>query len=548
MAHRFQRLLPVTALLLTAGFTQAATIVVTTTRQGVQDSSVDGTCSFQEAIFSANYDDDVAVNPNDPTHFVVTGCNKGSGDDIIILQPGATYVMSAPTVDPYNPLGATATPLIFSNITIQGNGATIIRTGNANMRAFAVGPATVDLNAIDPGRTVSGTGQLTLNNAYVKSFRIQGGTGTDGGGGGMGAGGAIYLQGGELTVANSTFSGNSVTGGNANSGRGGGGGGLGGRGGTSVGGPNDPPSGGGGGGSVGNGGTSSTTFAYAGGGGGTLSDGGTSAGGFRCGGNGGDEQSLGTDGSAGACPGGGGGGGSGDSGAFASAGEGGNGNYGGGGGGGGNTGSSAVGANGGHGGFGGGGGASGGQGDVTTTDGGDGGFGGGGGACPGDKDHPGTGGIFGGNADKSSGGGGAGLGGAIFSDNGTLAIYNSTFVGNQTFSGLSAAALDGEAHGNAIFSHNGTTTLSQVTVSGNGDANNQTAADVVIEADNATAHLNLSNSILANNNAGGVNGVAYTFSGGSVSQNNSGNLIQNAGFTTGNMVAIAGVVISADPK
>src|SRR6478609_1658515 len=85
----------------------AATIVVTTTAPGVHG---DNTCSLQEAIFSANYDDNVAPLPGSPTQFIVTGCNKGNGNDTIVLQNGAVYQMTAPTVDPANPLGPTATP------------------------------------------------------------------------------------------------------------------------------------------------------------------------------------------------------------------------------------------------------------------------------------------------------------------------------------------------------------------------------------------------------------------------------------------------------
>jgi CSLREA domain-containing protein len=540
--------------------TEAATIVVTTTDPGVHG---DSTCSLEEAIFSANYGDNVAPDPNDTTQFVVTGCNKGGSGNTIVLQTGATYTMSNVSADPYNPLGPTATPLIFSNLTIEGNGAKIVRgAGAPSMRAFAVGDATVDLSAIDPGRTVSGTGELTLNNGYIVGFSVKGGDGETGGGGGMGAGGAIYLKGGELTVVNSTFDSNVASGGAGSYGSGGGGGGLSGHGGAQV-----QGNGGGGGGSVGNGADgftggggpidSGSNSNLGGGGGGTLTSGNKNSGGTRCGGGGGGESgNQGGNGNDAGCPGGGGGGGS-----IAysdgcepglncpSGGHGGSAGYGGGGGGGGNGAGIATGDDGGNGGFGGGGGGDGGPGYFTNTKGGDGGFGGGGGCGYADNSNdPGHGGIFGGNANPHYGGGGAGLGGAIFNDNGTLSVYNCTFVGNTTFAGLSAGASDGEAHGNAVFSHNGTCILTHVTISNNGDSNNALAGDLVIEADNNTGTLHLSNSIVGNNNAGGVNGVAYSFSGGSVSQNNSGNLIQNAGFTSGNTVAIAGNAISADPQ
>lgn len=110
------------------------TIVVTTTQQGVTDPS---NCSLQEAL--------------------------------------------------------TATPIIFTNITIQGNGATLEWTGTGNSRLFAVGSATI-FDSLD-NKTVSGTGVLTLESVYIKGFRIKGGDGTCGGGGGLGAGGAIYVGG-----------------------------------------------------------------------------------------------------------------------------------------------------------------------------------------------------------------------------------------------------------------------------------------------------------------------------------------------------------------
>src|SRR3954468_4624973 len=415
----------------------AANIVVTTTAEGVH---ADNTCSLQEAIFSANYDDNVAPNPADPTQFVVTGCNKGNGNDTIVLQNGAVYQMTAPTVDPFNPLGATATPLIFSNITIEANGAqlvgkangsSVVATPNQNFRAFAVGTATVDLGAIDPGRVVSGTGQLTLNNAYVRNFQIRGGDGASGGGAGMGAGGAIYQNGGGLTLVNSTFQGNFAFGGNSGTGKGGGGGGLSGNGALAG-----NRNGGGGGGSLGNGGAPSSTAFQGGGGGGTVTSGGVPDAGFRCGGMGGP---FADNGHSGSCEGGGGGGGGNTDpnsicipGDCQSPGNGGSGNYGGGGGGGGAYGgNAAAGSNGGNGGFGGGGGASGGTGNVTSSDGGGGGFGGGGGADPGPGDNPGARGAFGGNANNTRGGGGAGLGGAIFNDSGTLSISNSTFFHNS---------------------------------------------------------------------------------------------------------------------
>ena len=172
-------------------------IVVNTLNQEVNDDSF---CSLQEAIFAANFDDNIAIDPADPTHFIVTACRKGSGDDIIQLPAGAVFQMGDIVADPYNPLGPTATPMVFTNITIEANGSQLERIGSQNIRAFAVGSASVDLSAAGSARVVSGTGELTIKNAYIKGFKAKGGNGAGGGGGGLGAGGAIYLRGGKLTV------------------------------------------------------------------------------------------------------------------------------------------------------------------------------------------------------------------------------------------------------------------------------------------------------------------------------------------------------------
>src|SRR6202023_1470443 len=112
-------------------------------------------------------------------------------------------------------------------ITIEAAGATLEWVGQDNSRLFAVGQATVTT----PHGTASGTGGLTIKDAYIKGFHVKGGDGADGGGGGLGAGGAIYIQLGTVVVENSTFDSNTVVGGNGGTNpnsAGGGGGGLGG--------------------------------------------------------------------------------------------------------------------------------------------------------------------------------------------------------------------------------------------------------------------------------------------------------------------------------
>ena len=429
----------------------ANAIYVTTTEDKVSDVSLgDRGCSLKEAIFSSKFRNHVAIQSFLPFSQsittlvlvpVTTSCAIGSGDDTIYLPSGAVLNLSKITDDVDNFVGPTATPMIFSKITIQANGATLVWSGGGHARAFAVGKG----------------GSLTIEGAYIKGFSTKGGNAGDGGaGGGLGAGGAIYVtENGQASILNSTFEDNSAVGGNGSGdgmsdGGAGGGGGLGGNGdGWTV----DRllfGTGGGGGGSRGN--------AKAGGGGGTV------ALWFNCG------AGLLPFGAAAPCPGGGGNGGS-EANVFDIEDQGGDGNYGGGGGGGGSGGT-----HGGNGGFGGGGGGTFGP-DTGlkgfTSQGGNGGFGGGSGAglqvITGGSGQPGP---FGGKAEGSSGGGGGGLGGAIFVHGGTVVIQNSTFFNNSVFRGNGGitsgnAADNGADAGAAIFCVDCHLTVQNVTISGN---------------------------------------------------------------------------------
>ena len=517
------------------------TIQVTTTQQGVTDAN---NCSLQEAIYAAEFDSNTAVNATDPDSFYTTGCilQGNSGPFTIVLQKTVYAFNTFWDRDAHNPFGLTATPIIFANITVQGNGATLQWTGKDNSRLFAVGTASI-FDTLD-NKTVSGTGALTLQNVYIKGFTVKGGGGNCGGGGGLGAGGAVYV--GKvadgvpsLTVENSTFDSNFVVGGNGSvhdlgcngqfgfSSAGGGGGGL---------------SGGGG---------ASGLFGGGGGGGGTIFDGGDDndgtggSGAFLCGGPGGDRKSNGHGAS---CPGGGGGGG-GDSSFLGGGGsDGGAGAYGGGGGGGGSDDDNLSGSgSGGNGGFGGGGAASGTHRSlVSGSSGGNGGFGGGGGFGIGtDIDShgaPGSGGAFGGSGNGNCcGGGGGALGGAVFNDSGTVVIRNSTFTNNDVSRGEGGhtdtdKANNGADAGGAIFSLNGSLTLQNATISGNlvTGSDNQAGGGVVVMNSGPGASLNLFNTILSRN---GSNDCLLK---GNVDVKGSGNLILN---NTG----CAGVAVSADP-
>src|SRR6266478_801822 len=132
---------------------EAATIYVTTTQQKVTSS---GGCSLQEAIYSANLQTNLAYQSGNG--YISTQCIPGTGNDTLVLPTKAAFNMGNVLLDPTNYLGATATPLIFSNITIEANGSTLSGFGQSQPhRAFAVGGASITLPG---GATVSGIGSL----------------------------------------------------------------------------------------------------------------------------------------------------------------------------------------------------------------------------------------------------------------------------------------------------------------------------------------------------------------------------------------------------
>ena len=462
----------------------AADILVTVTTQRVTGGPG---CSLQEAIFSANFDASLSIDGMDAFGNSLvrpTSCVPGSGADRIILPFRATFKVNGPIVDPESPFGPTATPVIHSTVVIEGNGSSLVGSGDAVTRAFAV-----DVS-----------GHLTMSNLHVADFTVRGGNGGEaptpetfavlgGGGGGMGAGGAVFVRGGTLVARNSTFSGNNVTGGRGGFGMfGGGGGGLGGGGGAAG-----MDSGGGGGGARGNGRTGQGDVGGDGGG--------TGTGQARCGAVGGGQYQNGIDPPQDApCEGGGGAGGGHVIGEL-DASRGGAGAYGGGGGGA----ASDDGGDGGAGGFGGGGGGGSFFSRSDHNRGGAGGFGGGGGAGT----RPGLRGMFGGSGGSDVGGGGAGLGGAIFSDGGTVVLENCTLFDNEAQGGSTPIYLyegdDGDGRGGAVFAFGGRLTLRNVTVA----FNHASTADSGIvmyaqvpqpgHAFTSTAELTIANSIISNN-------------------------------------------------
>ncbi len=163
--------------------------------------TVDGTtCTLVNAITAANSDS------------ATGGCTAGSGADTIILASNATHTLT--TFNNTSSDGIrNGLPQITSNITIDGNNATInrpINTTTAGFRLFYV----------------SSTGSLTLNNLTLQGGSIQGrGAGIANLGGtvivnnvklvsnasklttGSGGGGGIYSSGGTVTLTNSLIQG-----------------------------------------------------------------------------------------------------------------------------------------------------------------------------------------------------------------------------------------------------------------------------------------------------------------------------------------------------
>jgi hypothetical protein len=514
----------------------ASVIGVTTTNQEING---DDFCSLQEAIYSANLDDNVAPDPADPSQMLDTGCVAGDGADTIWLPPSGVSTLADPITDPDNFVGPSATPIVTSTIVIEGFGARLQRHPLGRLtRAFVVGP----------------TGDLTLHEVHIKGFGTRGGDGVGGSGGGMGAGGAVYVQGGALAVGWSTFEGNSAEGGDGGDeyfGGGGGGGGLYGDGGSP-----DALGGGGGGGSYGSGGDARgpALESFGGGGGGRVTSGVFETPGEPCGGAGGESLfAFGGDGSMAWCAGGGGGGGAGATDLLP--GNGALGLYGGGGGGGG------EGADGGDGGFGAGGGGAGLGGHGS---GGDGGFGGGGGAgFVAFGEGRGQGGTFGGDGDRA-GGGGAALGGAIFGYAATIDIENSTFFGNSVarghagiacgLEGCSPGANDGRGAGGAIFTVAGALTIDSSTIAGNATGEYNETADgpeglggggiVVYDPEgNESASLVLRNTIVANNGPF----ECYTRNGVSI-VGSSHNLVTDSNVNSHGDPHCTGVIQSFDPQ
>ncbi len=443
----------------------------------------------------------------------IEDANAAPGPDTISLASGCVYSFTIPYASLSSGYaswyGPSALPAIASQITIEGNGATIERDASATVpfRLLFVGADQTDpdtSNYVTPG-----PGNLTLRDLTLKGGLAKGGD-SGSGGGGAGLGGGIFSQ-GALTLNRVTLVANTARGGNGGVTGGGGGGGGVGADATSTSGAGfgagfiSSGSSGGVGDSRGGGGGGFRSSENGGSGTGDGSGGGSPTG---VGGHGGDIGGIAPGGSGGNGSGGGGSGLSPFSGAGGGFGQGGGGGGSSGGGGGGGVGGGGGGGSegGGGGGFGGGGGGAGGDGF-----GGAGGFGGGGGGGAGGSGGGGAGGFGGGAGSDnvpSTGGGGAGMGGAIFNHQGELQIQNSTLSGNAALGGTGAAS--GQGLGGAIFNFNGQIDMDSATVAFNSaDAGGAVydlgylATDTGDPAGHAyTAGATLANSILSNSTGG----------------------------------------------
>jgi len=473
-------------------------LLVDTTADSGVDATIDGDLaadtldggglSLREAIYHAN--------------------NTLAGPDTIRFAPAlAGGTLSLYASDPDDSFGPSALA-VTSDVTIDGSDAPgLALYGGYSQRHFLVGP----------------TGDLKLKNLTLYGGYAKGGDGANvgmwgnrepgGGGGAAGLGGAIFNR-GIVSLEGCTLAFNSANGGAAGvmgdgsgpygyspEGGGGGGGGL-----NSIGGYCEMYLGGAGGAPLGGHYGKSNRY------GGYVSDG-------FC------------DGSDGGIGGGGGGGGYcyGYTDNYAYAGDGGDGGFGGGGGGGGYAYLAtydvyygrAFGGNGGRGGFGGGGGGGGEAvayyddgygtghelpGSATAGTGGTAGFGGGAGA------------VY-------YGGGGAGMGGAIFNHGGTLSAKNCTFTYNGAYGGYGYS--HGQGLGGGIFNRNGTCAILNCTFSGNLAPDGGGAVYNLGDGAAGLATMQIDNTILAKSIGGVTDLVDNAIDGATSTADGVGNLVES---------------------
>lgn len=160
---------------------QAATIPVTNPSSATGERSGNATipsipgCSLRDAITAAN------------TDTATGGCPAGRGADIIVLAASAIYTLTV--VDNTDPShGPNGLPVITSDITIDGNGSTLIRSTTDGIPEFRF-------------FQVESGGWLRLRHVTLSNGKVASGY----------LGGAIFNQnGGTVTITSSTLSANSA--------------------------------------------------------------------------------------------------------------------------------------------------------------------------------------------------------------------------------------------------------------------------------------------------------------------------------------------------
>ena len=162
--HRFGMTLSAVALMLALGSEPTPAAII----------RVDGTnCTLIDAIIAANTDKKSG------------GCPAGNAADTLELIPNSTHSLTSVNTDFRGPTGL---PIVTSEILIEGNDAVIERDKSASeFRILAV----------------NAEGKLTLKEAKVT------------GGSGVALGGGLFVDRGDLTLANSIISGNAASSGGA---------------------------------------------------------------------------------------------------------------------------------------------------------------------------------------------------------------------------------------------------------------------------------------------------------------------------------------------
>jgi hypothetical protein len=171
-----------------ATIVRAASVAVTSTAQEAPFIT-NGNCTLGEAIQAAN------------TDAPVDACPAGAGADTIVLAAGQTYTLTLPHTTGFT--GDTGVPPITSAITIVGDGAILERASGADTPPFRLlsitgGDLTVTGLTLRNGRAFEGGavevrgGQLTLTDSTVSGNRVDGGSG-----------GALVLSGGQIAITRS---------------------------------------------------------------------------------------------------------------------------------------------------------------------------------------------------------------------------------------------------------------------------------------------------------------------------------------------------------